>query len=237
MKSGKTEERGGLYGWLAAHVADLRSGRPAVGGLYGERFAVRAAGNMRGLRRLALSLAAVLLSAALGTACRQTYTPKPRTYIHIELPEKAYRVFDSTAYPFRFDLPVYAQFRPIKARTWADIEVPSLGATINFTYIARPNLDTCIRNSLFFVERNLSKANGLYENEIHRPEDRVYGYIYDLTGPEVATTCQFYLTDSNRHFVRGALYLNCVPNNDSLAPVLTFLRADIQRLVDTFEWK
>ncbi|MDE6516048.1 MAG: hypothetical protein K2L03_08425, partial [Bacteroidales bacterium] len=170
-----------------------------------------------------------LLAVALGgvTACRQAYTPKPRTYIHIELPEKAYRVFDSTAYPFRFELPVYAQFQPVKAQTWADIVVPSLGATINFTYIAHPDLDSCIRNSLFFVERNLPKANGLHETEINRPDDNIYGYIYDLTGPEVATTCQFYLTDRHRHFVRGALYLNCVPNNDSLAPVLDFLRADI----------
>ena len=180
-----------------------------------------------------------LLAVALGgvTACRQAYTPKPRTYIHIELPEKAYRVFDSAAYPFRFELPVYAVFKPVKARTWADIEVPSLGATVNFTYIAQPDLDSCIRNSLFFVERNLPKANGLHEAEINRPGDNVYGYIYDLTGPEVASTCQFYLTDRNRHFVRGALYLNCVPNNDSLAPVLDFLRADIGHLIETFEWK
>lgn len=189
------------------------------------------------IKRAAIGLC-VAVGLAVGlTACRQTYTPKPRTYIYIELPEKAYRVFDSTAYPFSFELPVYARFKPVKTDTWADIEVPSLGATINFTYIARPNLDTCIRNSLFFVERNLPKANGLHETEINRPADRVYGYIYDLTGPEVATTCQFYLTDSNRHFVRGALYLNCVPNNDSLAPVLNFLREDIARLIETFRWK
>ncbi len=173
----------------------------------------------------------------LFVSCRREYTPKPRTYCYIELPEKNYRTFDSAAYPFSFDLPTYATFKPIKDKTWADIVVPSLGATINFTYIARPDLDTCVRNSLFFVERNLSKANGLYETEVNRPKDKVYGYIYDLTGPEVATTCQFYLTDSNRHFVRGALYINCVPNNDSLAPVLEFMRTDIERMVESFKWK
>lgn len=190
--------------------------------------------------RVAVCRAFVVLLAATPfflTSCRQNYTPKPRTYMYIELPEKTYRTFDSAAYPFSFDLPTYATFKPIKDRTWADIVVPSLGATINFTYIARPDLDTCVRNSLFFVERNLSKANGLYETEVNRPKDKVYGYIYDLTGPEVATTCQFYLTDSNRHFVRGALYINCVPNNDSLAPVLEFMRADIERMVESFKWK
>lgn len=167
----------------------------------------------------------------------ENYTPRPKSYIYIDLPKKDYILFDSSAYPFSFELPSYSVFTPIKGNIWADIVFPSLGATINFTYISNPNLDSCIRNSLFFVDHNLEKANGMKETEISRPQDNVYGYVYDLLGPDVATTCQFYLTDSNKHFIRGALYLNCVPNNDSLAPVIDFLRADIERLFSTIRWK
>ena len=45
------------------------------------------------------------------------------------------------------------------------------------------------------------------------------------------------MTDSTEHFLRGALYFNVEPNNDSLAPVLTFIEEDVRHLVNTFRWK
>jgi gliding motility-associated lipoprotein GldD len=54
---------------------------------------------------------------------------------------------------------------------------------------------------------------------------------------EAASPFQFYLTDSTKNFVRGALYFNTVPNNDSLAPVIDFLKQDIIHMIETFRWK
>jgi gliding motility-associated lipoprotein GldD len=56
-------------------------------------------------------------------------------------------------------------------------------------------------------------------------------------GGNAATATQFYLTDSVRHFLRGALYFDATPNEDSLKPVNAFLLEDLQHMVNTFKWK
>jgi len=53
----------------------------------------------------------------------------------------------------------------------------------------------------------------------------------------VATPLQFYLTDSTRNFVRGSLYFNFIPNNDSMRPVINYLKEDVKHIISTFEWK
>jgi gliding motility-associated lipoprotein GldD len=52
-----------------------------------------------------------------------------------------------------------------------------------------------------------------------------------------ATARQFYLTDSSRHFLRGALYFDTAPNSDSLAVVNDFLQEDMLHLIQTLRWK
>jgi hypothetical protein len=53
----------------------------------------------------------------------------------------------------------------------------------------------------------------------------------------VATAHQFFLTDSTKHFLRGALYFDATPNEDSLRPVNAFLQAEMKHLIQTFRWK
>jgi gliding motility-associated lipoprotein GldD len=61
--------------------------------------------------------------------------------------------------------------------------------------------------------------------------------LFDIRGVNVASMYQFYITDSSKHFIRGALYFDHAPNNDSLAPVIEFLKADIDHLIETFTWR
>ena len=70
---------------------------------------------------------------------------------------------------------------------------------------------------------------------IEDPEREVYGILYDVEG-EVASQLQFFLTDSTDYFFRGALYFNCRPNPDSLAPVLNFIHSDVEKLIETITW-
>jgi gliding motility-associated lipoprotein GldD len=52
-----------------------------------------------------------------------------------------------------------------------------------------------------------------------------------------ASTYQYFLTDSTRHFLRGALYFNTQTRPDSLAPVISFMKKDLDRLVNTLQWQ
>ena len=52
-----------------------------------------------------------------------------------------------------------------------------------------------------------------------------------------ASHAQFYLTDSTRHFLTGALYFNTKPNFDSLYPAIHYVRKDIRRIMETLRWQ
>ena len=181
--------------------------------------------------------------ALFACACRETPIPKPRAYMRIEVPKKSYRDFDTLAYPFTFRIPAYARFKPVPSQAeypntrWADIEFPGLDARIYLSHVYKPDLDSCLTSTLFFIQRHMSKSTGVDEWEINKAGERKYGYLYHIKGNDVASTYQFYLTDSNLHFVRGSLYINCIPNNDSLAPVINFLKTDIDTLLESWQWK
>ena len=52
----------------------------------------------------------------------------------------------------------------------------------------------------------------------------------------MATANQFFLTDTSKHFLRGALYFDATPNEDSLSIVNKFLIEDVKHLINTFKW-
>jgi gliding motility-associated lipoprotein GldD len=45
------------------------------------------------------------------------------------------------------------------------------------------------------------------------------------------------VTDSTKHFLRGAVYFNTATKNDSLAPVIRYLKQDAIHLIQTLRWK
>jgi len=50
-------------------------------------------------------------------------------------------------------------------------------------------------------------------------------------------TCGVFVTDTTRHFLRGALYFDTAPNEDSLGIVNQFLEKDMDHLINSFRWK
>jgi gliding motility-associated lipoprotein GldD len=61
--------------------------------------------------------------------------------------------------------------------------------------------------------------------------------IFFKVGGNAATARQFFVTDSTKHFLRGALYFDSTPNADSLGVVNDFLEADMKHLINTLQWK
>jgi gliding motility-associated lipoprotein GldD len=87
-----------------------------------------------------------------------------------------------------------------------------------------------------FAFKHEMKADGIQRTYVEDTIRNVYGIIYDIQG-EAASQIQFFLTDSTQHYLRGALYFDNKPNQDSIAPVLTFIREDILHLTNTLQWK
>lgn len=188
-----------------------------------------------------LAFVLILLSIFIIAGCDRDYTPKPRGYFRIDFPEKAYTRFDTT-YPYTFEYPVYARIipdtRPSSEPYWINIDFPAYNGRIHVSFKAvEGNLNKFMEDSRTFVVKHIPKADAINDSLIYRPEDRVFGLVYFIEGSQAASTCQFLLTDSTSHFLRGALYFNVQPNNDSLAPVIGFIQEDIRHMIRTFRWK
>lgn len=189
------------------------------------------------IKRKTHKLALLLLLALMGSSCREATVPKPYGYYRIALEEHAYQVFEESGYPYSFAYSKYAQIRPIdKEPYWMDIYYPRLDARIHLSYKpVQGNLRSLGDDAEEFVYKHAGKATSIPEQEYFNPEAKVYGVFYNLKG-NTASPYQFYLTDSTKHFFRGSLYFNCVPNQDSLATVIDYVGEDIRTLIETLRW-
>ena len=172
-------------------------------------------------------------------ACGQTYTPKPYGYFRVYLPPHEYQQL-SDEMPFRFDYPVVAT---IEKRTqphekyWFDLKYPQFNAAVHVSYKSiNGNFRELTEDARRFVYKHSIKADNISEVAFNSNERNVHGILYELKG-NTASNLQFTLTDSTRHFLRGALYFDNVPNKDSIAPIAEYIQQDIVRLMESFEWK
>ncbi len=175
------------------------------------------------------------------TGCDETYYPKPKGYLRIDLPKKEYIRFDTT-FPYTFEYPVYANLVPDKSEDaepyWINMEFPGFKGRVYLSYKKVDNdLSRFIEDSRKLVMKHIPKASSIEQKAYENSDTRVYGLTYTISGSDAASPFQFYLTDSTSHFLRGALYFNTIPNNDSLAPVINFIEEDIQHLIESFRWK
>lgn len=187
----------------------------------------------------------MLLYVVLLTSCfhKNDVAPKPMGYFRIDLPEHQYAKMDTASFPFTFEKSIHAEVKVTKQNAdgcWVDLSYPDANATFKFTYMRLKNADS-LRNLLVQEQRmvkfHYQKADDVEYSEIRDPEARLWGQIFDIEGKEVATPLQFWMTDSAHHFLRCTLYFNFTPNNDSLQPVIQYLRDDAMHLVETFSWR
>lgn len=177
----------------------------------------------------------------LFVACTNEPTPKPIGYFRIDLPEKEYRPIDSLPFPFTFDLPQYARVNLERFekgdRNFLNLDFLGYGARIHMSYIPiDTNLPRLLDDARSLVFKHVEKAQDINEQLIFNTDKNVYGTYYAIDG-NAASGSQFYLTDSTKHFLRGALYFNVKPNFDSIAPVQQFLKKDIEHLINSLEWR
>lgn len=190
---------------------------------------------------ITLQLLVAVLLAAMMTACGDPPVPKPRGYFRIDLPQREYRLLDSI-YPYTFEIPVYAKItgdpNAGEEPYWINIDFPAYKGRLHLSYKAVDNnLSTYTEDAHQLVMKHIPKASAIDEIRIDNEALKVHGLIYDIKGAGAASPYQFFATDSTRHFIRGALYFNVLPNNDSLAPVIEFLKGDIRHMLETLKWK
>lgn len=175
-------------------------------------------------------------------------SPKPRAFPKVEYPNKEYRQLDTVFCDFTFEYPTYAEIqqktqffdeKPVNS-CWFDIYVPKFDCAIHCSYYPiekqeGKSFEDLKQDAFKLTDYHNKKANYINPVPIELNPDKK-GFIFEIDGP-VASPYQFYLSDGNKHFLRGALYFNTRIHTDSLAPIYDFLKKDINHLVATLQWK
>lgn len=191
-------------------------------------------------------LAPLLMMIFAFASCRPDVPmPKPKGYYKIDLPkEHSYQKFDRKDFPFSFEYPTYATIAQDtnlvlleNAPYWINIKFIDYDATIYLSYKqidANSPIDKLIDDSYRLSYKHDKRADFINDEAFQTPNN-IYGVNYTIGG-NAASAHQFYATDSMKHFVRGSLYFEVVPNADSLKPAIEFLNEDMQHLIQTLRF-
>lgn len=192
--------------------------------------------------KIYLPVCLFVLLLAFAACNNNNYAPKPRGYFHIDFPKKAYQHYDGGC-AFSFDYPLYAKLNPDSSKDtqpcWNNLAFPQFNARLHLTYYdisSKKEYEGLVEDARTFAFKHTVKANAIDQKLISYPEKKVYGIYYAIEG-NTASSVQFFLTDSLKHYFRGALYFNERPQYDSIQPVITFIKKDIDRMISTFKWK
>jgi len=170
------------------------------------------------------------------TSCRPVSTPKPYGYYRIALPEHECARCTMPNAQFMMNKAAFIAQNDPEHPEFFDIDYPSLNATIHCSYLpVQHNLPVLLKDAQEMVYSHAIKASAIPEQEYADDTHRVYGVLYELHG-NTATPAQFFLTDSIHHFFRASVYVNTIPNQDSLAPVVDYLMEDIRDMMESFRW-
>lgn len=188
---------------------------------------------------LVLPLLVIIFASCGGN---HDYSPKPRGYFRIVFPKKEYQAY-ARGCPFTFDYPKYAYIEPDKHADakpcWLNMQFPQFNGTLHLSYEhiqSKKEFDELIEDAHKLSFKHTVKATSIDEGVIRYPDRKVYGIYYTIDG-NAASSVQFYLTDSTRNYIRGALYFNTEPRLDSIQPVLTFVKKDVEVMIKSFRWK
>ncbi len=189
----------------------------------------------------------LFLLCALLLACNSDYIIKRRGYFKIDLPEKAYQSFNRPGYPYTFEYPLYGKIvkdtsffdQHVEDDYWINIDFPRFNSRMHISYkeIGKKNQFDSLVNDAFTMsyKQHTYKASAIEPVPFTTPNG-VEGIFFSLKG-NTATANQFFVTDTTKHFLRGALYFDATPNEDSLSVVNRFLIDDVRHLINTFKWK
>lgn len=192
-----------------------------------------------------LTLISLLLISLI--SCRpETYTPKPRGYYSVSLPQHEYRQFNEAGFPYSFEYPKYGEiihdtvFLGHKPENpyWIYVDFPTIGGRyyISYKQISPSQPLEKLMEDSHEMSFTVHSKRADYITDVAYQNGNVYSILYNAGG-NAASAYQFIATDSMKHFIRGALYFDVTPNADSLKPATEFLKEDMKHLIETLRWK
>lgn len=169
------------------------------------------------------------------TSCKNDVLPKPSSQLRLDYPEAEYAHFENNC-PFTFDMNAQAIIKG-KPDCNFTIDYPKMKATIYLSYKpVNNNINVLLRDAQKLTYEHVIKADDISEQPFINSQNKVYGMFYRVNG-NAATNAQFYVTDSVKHFLDCSVYFYAKPNFDSVMPAASYVKNDMQRLMESLRWK
>ena len=167
--------------------------------------------------------------------CKDEVLPKPSSQLRLDYPVAEYAHFENNC-PFTFDMNSGAIIK-VKSDCNFTIDYPKIKATIYLIYKpVNNNINLLLRDAQKLTYEHVIKADDIIEQPFLNRKNKVYGMFYRVDG-NAATNAQFYVTDSVKHFVDCSVYFYAKPNFDSILPAASYVRNDMQRIMESMRWK
>ena len=169
-------------------------------------------------------------------SCNQAYKPKPKGYNQIQFPEKKFeQITVSNIYSFKKN--TRANHKIDDERFWVTLKYEKLKAEILITHkkiLNYSELNEFVQESYKLIGRHQIKAESIIEKRVVA-SNKTEAVLFEING-EVASPYQFITTDSTSSFLRAALYLDNATVNDSIMPVIEYLKNDVNHILNTLVW-
>jgi gliding motility-associated lipoprotein GldD len=170
-------------------------------------------------------------------ACESNWLPKPPGYNRIELPRHEYQRLEQ-GYPYQLDFSTHSRVEAdsfnLGEKEWINLNYKEFGAKVHLTYKKidqSTDFKTLSNDAFNLTAKHQIKAYGIEEAILLTPNGYV-AVVAELSG-EVPTQFQFFVTDSTSNFLRGAVYFNSALKNDSLAPIIEYIKLDMAHLINS----
>ncbi|MET2986047.1 gliding motility lipoprotein GldD [Aureibaculum conchae] len=184
------------------------------------------------LKKLILLTLIVLIQ----TSCsNEEYLPKPKAFLRLDYTDTNYKAVANNC-PYSFETSENAEVS-FNEKCWVNIKYPKLRASLNITYRSvENNLPELLRETEKLTYNHTIKADNIISNNYENTNSKKYGALREVIG-NAASSLQFHLTDSTKHFITGALYFEAKPNYDSILPAVKYIEKDIQHIMESLSWK
>lgn len=182
----------------------------------------------------------LFLAMMLLSGCAEDPVPKQKGFHRIEFPQRIYSTYAKSGCPYTFEYPKLGNISYNDPDPcWMDIYFKPFDCNWHFTY--RPLKGSREQRSKEFEEyrkliyKHTVKATQIRESQLETP--RLRGTLFEVYG-NVPTSAQLFLTDTaNRHVLEVSFYFFTAVKNDSLAPVIQYMKEDLLHLAESVEWE
>lgn len=164
--------------------------------------------------------------------------PKPFANLRVEFPERVYTTMEGDC-PYTFELASYMSVTSpdLNNPCHKDISLGQFNGALHLSYVPiQNNLNELIAYSIDKVKEHQVRASAIEDTLFLNNDKRIFGTFYEFYG-NAATPFQFHFTDSSKHFIRGTVYFNTIPNFDSIYPVLQYVKDDLKHLIQSATWQ